>query len=187
MDKNEANVQEKSKVLWSVTLLLLFVTVKLQNKSTSSGVSTDAATSSTTTEKVCKILKFMFSLCMCLCLYTLCFLWQKQLERILKGQPCHVVKARIGRFTIHHGSFHTLKPGTYINDEVRYITVFYIDHLMCPTFICAKGCQWILTIVGEHSRELLCHWNIFDDSYNKPCCCQHLCTFDVEGILLFMQ
>ncbi|XP_065893910.1 uncharacterized protein [Dysidea avara] len=43
---------------------------------------------------------------------------KKQLESILKGQPCHVVKARIGRFTIHHGSFHTLKPGTYINDEI---------------------------------------------------------------------
>ncbi|XP_065892772.1 mucin-3A-like [Dysidea avara] len=32
----------------------------------------------------------------------------KQLENILKGQPSHAVKARIGRFTIHHGSFHTL-------------------------------------------------------------------------------
>ncbi|XP_065888571.1 uncharacterized protein [Dysidea avara] len=42
----------------------------------------------------------------------------KQLENILKGQPSHAVKARIGRFTIHHGSFHTLKPNTYINDEI---------------------------------------------------------------------
>ena len=45
---------------------------------------------------------------------------QQQLESILKGQPCHAVKARIGRFSIHHGSFHTLKPNTYVNDEVKY-------------------------------------------------------------------
>ena len=43
---------------------------------------------------------------------------KERLANILNGQPCHIVKARIGRFTIHHGSFHTLKPGIYINDEI---------------------------------------------------------------------
>ena len=43
----------------------------------------------------------------------------QQLESILKGQPCHAVKARIERFSIHHGSFHTLKPNTYVSDEVK--------------------------------------------------------------------
>ena len=35
-----------------------------------------------------------------------------------KRQPCHVVKARIDRFVIHQGSFHTLKGNGLLNDEV---------------------------------------------------------------------
>jgi len=56
----------------------------------------------------------------------MCMHLQKQLEHIWKGQPCHVVKARIGNFTIHHGSFHTLKQNQYLNDEVCHagVTIF---------------------------------------------------------------
>ena len=37
---------------------------------------------------------------------------------IWNGQLCHVVKARIDKFSVYHGSFHTLKGNGLINDEV---------------------------------------------------------------------
>jgi len=43
---------------------------------------------------------------------------RKQLTKIWNSKPCHLVKARIGRYAVHHGSFHTLKPSKYVNDEV---------------------------------------------------------------------
>ena len=44
---------------------------------------------------------------------------KKQLTKIWNGKPCHVVKARIGRNAVHHGSFHSLKPNQDVNDEVH--------------------------------------------------------------------
>ena len=54
-------------------------------------------------------------------IYLLCIIitdYEKKLQRIWKKNPCHVVQARIKRFTIHLGSFHSLKPGGLLNDEV---------------------------------------------------------------------
>ena len=47
--------------------------------------------------------------------------YEKELKRIWKKKPCHVVQAKIDNFSIHLGSFLSLKPGGLLNDEVHYI------------------------------------------------------------------
>ena len=47
--------------------------------------------------------------------------FERELQKIWKSNPCHVVKAKIGNFSIHHGSFHSLKKGGLVNDEVCII------------------------------------------------------------------
>ena len=44
--------------------------------------------------------------------------YEKDLKRIWKKKPCHVIQAKIDNFSIHLGSFHSLKPGGLLNDEV---------------------------------------------------------------------
>ena len=53
----------------------------------------------------------------------------------MKGQPCHVVKARIGRFSIYHGSFHTLKEKRYVNDDVKNKSQ-YTNYLLLYSVLC---------------------------------------------------
>lgn len=47
----------------------------------------------------------------------LCWI-QEALQRIWQTQPSYTIKARIDDYSVHHGSFHTLKSGHFINDEV---------------------------------------------------------------------
>ena len=42
--------------------------------------------------------------------------YEKELKGIWKKKPCHVVQAKIDNFSIHLGSFHSLKPGGLLND-----------------------------------------------------------------------
>ncbi|XP_065892491.1 uncharacterized protein [Dysidea avara] len=76
----------------------------------------------------------------------------KQLEHIWKGQPCHVIKARINRFSIHHGSFHTLKQNCYLNDEIinGYLRLLADIHGNC--FVIPS--QTLTTIIN---RSAVCH------------------------------
>ena len=46
------------------------------------------------------------------------FIKQTILRKIWQEKPSHVVKAKIDTISIHHGSFHSLKAGRYLNDEV---------------------------------------------------------------------
>ena len=39
-------------------------------------------------------------------------------EENMEGKPSHIVKAKVDSFCIHHGSFHSLKAGRFVNDEV---------------------------------------------------------------------
>ena len=43
---------------------------------------------------------------------------QELLRRIWQTKPSYTIKARIDNYSVHHGSFHTLKSGHFINDEV---------------------------------------------------------------------
>lgn len=58
---------------------------------------------------------------------------QSTLKKIWKERPSHVVKAKIDSFCIHHGSFHSLKAGRYLNDEVSaYVYLFvYLPVMLC--------------------------------------------------------
>ena len=44
--------------------------------------------------------------------------YEKELKKIWKKKPCHVIQAKIDNFSIHLESFHSLKPGGFLNDEV---------------------------------------------------------------------
>ena len=44
--------------------------------------------------------------------------FQEQLQKIWNKMPCHIVKARIGHFAIHQGSFHCLRGTNLLNDGV---------------------------------------------------------------------
>ena len=52
---------------------------------------------------------------------------EDKLLRIWNGEPCHTAKAKIGKITIHHGSFHSLKDNGFLNDEASD-SVYIIDH-----------------------------------------------------------
>ena len=45
---------------------------------------------------------------------------QTLLLDIWSALPLHVVKAKIDQFCIHQGSFHSLKEGKFLNDEVLF-------------------------------------------------------------------
>ena len=51
--------------------------------------------------------------------------FERELQKIWQRNPCHVVKAKIGNFSIHQGSFHSLKKGGLVNDEVRMMYYVY--------------------------------------------------------------
>ena len=65
--------------------------------------------------------------------------------------PCHVVQAKIKCFTIHLGSFHSLKLGGCLNDEVHYI--LYIVYVRMYT------ANMILMQIVNGYLELLSHVN----------------------------
>ena len=73
---------------------------------------------------------------------------QEELQVIWSKRPCHVVKARIGHFVIHQGSFHCLKGTNLLNDEVinihNYIHMLRVYiHIMC---------QWIFEAASFTAR-----------------------------------
>jgi len=63
------------------------------------------------------------------CLYKTDF--ERELLKIWGSNPCHVIKAKIGKFSIHHGSFHSLKKGGLVNDEVCIILYVNSSWNMC--------------------------------------------------------
>lgn len=73
----------------------------------------------------------------------------------MKGQPCHVVKARIGRFSIYHRSFHTLKEKRYVNDEIvnGYLRLLAIIHTNCYVI----SSQALTSIISRAAVEVRSH------------------------------
>ena len=57
--------------------------------------------------------------------------FERELQKIWKSNPCYVVKVKIGNFSIHHGSFHSLKKGGLVNDEVCMISYVNSSVSMC--------------------------------------------------------
>ena len=75
---------------------------------------------------------------------------QKELQVIWSKSPCHVVKARIGNFVIHQGSFHCLQSTNLLNDEVINIHnyVYYVYKYMMYLI----DCEWIFEAVSFIAR-----------------------------------
>lgn len=117
---------------------------------------------------------------------------KKQLENILNGQPCHVVKARIGRFTIHHGSFHTLKSGIYINDEIvngylRLIANIHGNCFIIGTFSLTAIINRAAVNVSSHllSKEMLATKKILAGLYNQGTNHWILIAIDLEAKMFY--
>ena len=55
------------------------------------------------------------------------FIKQTILRKIWKKKPGYVVKAKIDMISIHHGSFHGLKAGRYLNQHCNRVTITDAD------------------------------------------------------------
>ena len=63
--------------------------------------------------------------------------FERELLKILGRNPCHVIKAKSGKFSIHLGRFHCLKKGGLVNDEVHIcIYKFIMEHAHAYIAIC---------------------------------------------------
>ena len=73
-------------------------------------------------------IRYLFSLSNLIFCYDVLTDYEGELERIWQRNPCHVVKAKISNFTIHQGSFHSLKKGGIVNDEVCQIFMYAVAY-----------------------------------------------------------
>ena len=117
---------------------------------------------------------------------------KERLASILNGQPCHIVKARIGRFTIHHGSFHTLKPGIYINDEIvnGYLRLLASIHGNCfiiGTFSLTAIINRAAVNISSHllSKEVLASKKMLAGLYNQGTNHWILIAIDLEAKIFY--
>ena len=99
---------------------------------------------------------------------------KQQLTKIWNGKPCHVVKARIGRYAVHHGSFHTLEPSQYVNDEVMHTYLKLLSNIQGDTYAMVSqtlSCILSHTAAEKHShflsKESLSMYQYIGGCYNK--------------------
>ncbi|XP_065899898.1 uncharacterized protein [Dysidea avara] len=97
-----------------------------------------------------------------------------ELTKIWNGKPCHVVKARIGRNAVHHGSFHSLKPNQDVNDEIIHTYLELLSNIQGNTFAMISqtlSCILSHTSAGKHShllsKESLSTYKYIGGCYNQ--------------------
>ena len=71
---------------------------------------------------------YLFSLSNLIFSYDVLTDYERELERIWQRNPCHVAKAKISNLTIHQGSFHSLKKGGLVNDEVCQMFMYAVAY-----------------------------------------------------------
>lgn len=62
-----------------------------------------------------------------------------------------MVKAKIDSFSIHHGSFHCLKAGKFLNDEVS-VAIFYLCYLVSYVFYVKIVNGYLKLLANVHGK-----------------------------------
>ena len=122
------------------------------------------------------------------------------------SNPCHVIKAKIGKFSIHHGRFHCLKNGGLANDEVHIciyniIILFIMEHAHAYIAICTYNYMelylcyshafsfYIVQIMNSYLKLLaysnkntyVCHYFTNYGLYSQSSCSQSAISFTIKG------
>lgn len=111
---------------------------------------------------------------------------QEKLKKIWESRPCHVVKARINKCSVYHGSFHTLKGNGLVNDEVissTYVTCT-VAHIIAP-FV--ADYQHLFKITGLNLWKLFCDNFTNHDSYNQPSAIKEQNPYTIKGNVKISQ